>query len=155
MRAAGAWIDRTVGLRGVALAGCGLGWATYGIGIITDPRYGVSRGVTVLTHVRPLSWWGAMWIACGLIGMAAAALRTGKDRFGFGAVCLPPLVWALAYVVTIATGEYSPAWTSTPAWCVPVLLLAVVAALSARLTRASRRIRALEALSIEEHADGS
>jgi len=144
MRAAAACLGRRVGLRGAALLLAGIGWTTYGIGIITDPRYVVQRGVSVLTRLWPLDWWGAVWIVCGLLALAAAVLRPGRDAWGFGAVVLPPLVWAGAYIVAWLTGRYPAAWTSTPAWCVPSGLLIIVAALSANLTTARRRIRVLE-----------
>lgn len=144
MGAAGAWYRRRVGLRGTALGVTGIGWITYGTGIITDPRYGVQRGVQVLVQICPLSWWGVLWIVCGTAALGAALLRPGRDTAGFAAATLPPLVWAGAYVIAWLTGGYPQAWTATPAWCVPLVLLGVVASLSSRYTAALRRIRALE-----------
>jgi hypothetical protein len=149
--AAGAWYRRRVGLRGTALGVTGIGWITYGTGIITDPRYGVQRGVQVLVQICPLSWWGVLWIACGTAAFGAAVCRPGPDRIGFAAGALAPMLWAGAYVIAWLTGGYPQAWTSTPAWCVPLVLLGVVAALSSRYAAlllryaaALDRIRALE-----------
>lgn len=150
MSAAGAWYRRRVGLRGTALWATGAGWIAYGIGIITDPRYGVQRGVQVLTSICPLPWWGLLWILCGLTAAVTSVRRPGRDVVGFAGAALPPMTWAGAYVLAWATGNYPQAWTSVPAWCAPLTLLGVVATMSARYTAALRRIRALEM----ERADG-
>ncbi|MGW9437924.1 hypothetical protein [Streptomyces sp. NPDC055607] len=144
MRAAWSWLVHRVGLRGIGLLIPAVGWTTYGIGILADPRYGVARGVAVLTYARPLSWWAWVWIGSGLVAAVAAFLRAGPDRIGYGAVVAPPALWAGAYLVAWATGSYPTAWTTTPAWLVPVGLVLLVAVLTARLTEERRLRRALE-----------
>lgn len=143
MPAAAAWAARRLGLRGYVLLLTGTGWITYGVGIITDPRYGVSRGVVVLTHWCPLTWWGAMWIACGLVSITGAWQRTGRDVVAFAAAAFPPLIWSGAYLVAWLTGRYPTAWTSIPAWWVPIAVLTSFAALSRRVDALLRKITLL------------
>jgi hypothetical protein len=132
MRALAAWAARTLGLRGTALLVAGAGWICYGAGIIASPRYGVQRGVAVIVHIMPLTWWGAVWIAFGCAAIVAAVQPYGRDSWGFGAALGPPLMWAMAYGAAAAFGTYNVAWASLPAWCVPVVLILVVARATSR-----------------------
>ncbi|MET9096257.1 hypothetical protein ABZX72_29680 [Streptomyces cyaneofuscatus] len=140
MRAAWSRVARRVGLRGVGLLIPAVGWITYGVGIAADPRYGVARGVAILTWAMPLSWWAWVWIGCGAIAMVAAVLPAGRDRAGYIAVVAPPGLWAGAYLLAWITGRYPTAWTTSPAWLVPVGLVLLVAYLTSRLVE-ERRLR--------------
>lgn len=143
MSAAAAWAARRLGLRGIVLLLTGCGWITYGVGIMIDPRYGVARGVAVLTHWWPLTDWGLMWILCGAAAIGCAWLATDADVVGFGAAAFPPLVWSGAYLAAWLTGRYPTAWTSIPAWWVPIALLASCGVCSRRLDALARKVELL------------
>lgn len=143
MRAAAAWAARRLGLRGAALLLTGIGWLTYGIGIVIDPRAGVGRGVVVLTYWAPLPWWGILWLACGATAVLGAWSPAGRDIVSFAAAAFPPLIWSGAYLTALLTGRYPTAWTSIPAWWVPIALLLCFAALSRQAEAMIQKIASL------------
>lgn len=136
MGAAPARWRRRLGWRGTALLCCGLPWIAYGIGLMTTPRTGLLRAAAVITTLMGLHCWGLVWVLCGVLACIAAALRTGRDQWGFAAAAGPPLIWTLAYLAAAATGRYSEAWASVPLLLTPVLLLVVVAEVTGRRRRA-------------------
>lgn len=111
------WLRKRLGRRGSILLAFGVMETLYGWGVASDPRYGVVRGVGVLTHMLPMTWWGGVWILCGLAASALAfEPRPRWDRLGFGAATLPMSLWSAANFVAWATREFPQAWTSTVTW---------------------------------------
>ncbi len=135
MRAASARAWRHLGWRGLALAGIGACWIVYGSGLIVTNRAGVTAATAPVTGLMCMEAWGGVWIACGLLGLAAGARRPGRDVWGFAAVTLPVAVWALAYVAAALTGDYAPAWASVPLFAAVLLLVVVVAQITGRHRR--------------------
>ncbi|WP_055588547.1 hypothetical protein [Peterkaempfera griseoplana] len=135
MRAAAARLRARLGWRGASLLVCGVPWVVYGVGLLTTPRVGVSRAAGAITSVVSLCTWGWIWMLCGLLAIAAALLRPGRDVWGFAAAAGPPLIWALAYITAGATGDYRQAWASVPLLLVPVGLLVIVAVMTKGETR--------------------
>jgi hypothetical protein len=88
----------------------------YGTGNILDARFGVVRGVGVLTHWLPMTFWGSLWIVAGTVGITTALLRPGLDRVGYAALMGPLLLWSTATAAAFLTGDYPQAWTSTTTW---------------------------------------
>jgi hypothetical protein len=99
----------------------------YGIGIVADPRYGVVRGVGVLTHWLSMPWWGALWMICGVIGITMAfEPRPRWDRWGFAAETLPMSLWSAANFVAWMSGDFDQAWTSVCTWGLLVAVLRII-----------------------------
>lgn len=135
---------RARNLRGAALVTCGVGWIIYGYGILGVPRVALNKATEILTSIVPLDCWGYIWMMCGAIAILGSFLRPALDFIAFAAAALPPASWAVAFNAAWISGGYPQAWTAIPAWSVPLVLLYVIAALSAQLTALLRRIKALE-----------
>ncbi|MFD0353523.1 hypothetical protein ACFVHW_07200 [Streptomyces sp. NPDC127110] len=121
--------------RGLTLAGLGILWITYGIGLIATDRPALVSAAAPLLRVMCLEAWGGVWIACGALGVVTAALRPGRDLAGFAGAAGPPLVWGLAYIAAAVTGSYGVAWASVPLFAAILLLVVIVAALTGGRTR--------------------
>ncbi|MFG2976312.1 hypothetical protein ACGFYY_25430 [Streptomyces sp. NPDC048331] len=121
--------------RGLALAGVGACWITYGIGLLITDRPGLLLATAPLLRVMCLEAWAGVWIACGTAGVVTAALRPGRDLLGFAGAAGPPLCWGLAYVAAAATGAYEVAWASVPLFVAILLLVVIVAVLTGGRTR--------------------
>ena len=96
---------KRLGRRGTFLAILGTGKTSWGVSFLVDPPEG--HGLELLTDLCSLRHWSWLWIVCGLITLASAFVRIGRDGFGFLAALLPPTVWAIAYTVAVLTGDYS------------------------------------------------
>lgn len=128
-------IWRHVGWRGLALAGIGACWIIYGTGLIVTNRAGVIAATAPVTGLMCMEVWGGVWIACGFLGLAAGAMRPGRDMWGFAAVTMPIAVWALAYVAAAITGDYEAAWASVPLFAAVILCLVIIAVITGRQQR--------------------
>ncbi|MGW6912611.1 hypothetical protein ACWGB8_02115 [Kitasatospora sp. NPDC054939] len=102
---------------------------------MTTTRAGLARAASALTDLLALPGWGIVWVSCGALACIAAALRPGRDTWGFGAAAGPPLIWILAYIAASITGQYPQAWAAVPLLVAPVLLLVVVAEVTGRRRR--------------------
>ncbi|MER8030753.1 hypothetical protein ABTZ78_17540 [Streptomyces bauhiniae] len=125
-----AWLSRRLGPRGLALATSGISWITYGASIAVQPRYGTVRGISVLLGLRPMWFWGCVWITAGVIALVYAAARPGRDLPGVGAAMAPPFLWALAYALGAATGASTTAWGAVTPWASHALLILLIAYLT-------------------------
>ncbi|MGW1938945.1 hypothetical protein [Streptomyces goshikiensis] len=121
--------------RGLALAGVGACWITYGIGLIVTERPSLLLAAAPILRVMCLEGWGGVWIVCGAAGLVTAVLRPGRDMVGFAGAAGPPLIWGLAYLGAAATGAYEVAWASVPLFAAIVLLVVIVAVLTGGWTR--------------------
>lgn len=130
MRAAPARAWRHLGWRGSALAGIGILWIVYGLGLILTTRGSINSGTAPLISVMCIEAWGGVWIGSGVLGIIAGTLRPGRDVWGFAAICLPPAYWGLSFTATALTGDYEAAWAAVPIYAAIVLLIAIVAVLS-------------------------
>ncbi|MFI5755612.1 hypothetical protein [Streptomyces sp. NPDC051569] len=134
---------RRLGLRGVALLICGIGWINYGIGLLADPRYGIVRGAAALTTIAPIAAWGWAWIGSGLASCAAAVLPSRRDWWGWATATAMPVAWAAAYTSARALGQFPQGLTSGLTWLVAPALAAVVAVATRRLVQARREVATL------------
>lgn len=98
-------LARYLGRRGVPLLILGIGKICWGASFIINPSVGIGLGL--LTRHAPLHYWAWVWIVAGMVTFTSAFLRVGRDWAGFAAAAIPPLLWALAYAVAAATGEYT------------------------------------------------
>lgn len=125
-----------VGPRGSILLALGWIQVTYGYQLITQPRYGIVRGVWVLTSLAPMTFWGGLWVATGVVGVfMSVETKIENDTFGYGAIFVPYALWAAANVYAFVTGSYPQAYTSAVTWG----LLAAVTLMINRWLGAARR----------------
>lgn len=109
-RAAG-WLHRRLGRRGTFLLILGVGKTCWGVSFLVDPPS--TQGLQLLTSVCDIRHWAWLWISAGLVTGGSAFLRVGRDRYGFVAAVVPPIVWAIAYTVAVVSGDYSRgAWVA-------------------------------------------
>ncbi|MFJ3834432.1 hypothetical protein ACIPY6_02825 [Streptomyces sp. NPDC090054] len=121
--------------RGLTLAGLGILWIVFGIGLIVTDRPALVAATAPILRVMCLEAWGGVWIACGVVGVATAALRPGRDLAGFAGAVGPPLIWGLAYIAAAVTGAYEVAWASVPLYAAILLMVVVIAVLTGGRTR--------------------
>jgi hypothetical protein len=127
IRAAARRLRKRLGRRGRILLAFGVMQILYGYGIAADPRYGVVRGVGVLTRLLPMWAWGGLWIACGAIAVVMAwEIRSSRDTWGYGALTLPMSLWSGANFVAWVSNSYPQAWTSVCTWGAFVYIAAVI-----------------------------
>lgn len=130
MRAALLRLWRHLEWRGLTLASVGILWVVYGIGLIVTTRSSVTAGTAPLLRIMCIQGWGGVWIACGILGMIAGALRPGRDVWGFAAICLMPAYWGLSFTATALTGDYQVAWAAVPIYAALILMTVVIAVLT-------------------------
>lgn len=97
-----------LGRRGTVLVLLGLGKICYGVGVAATPP--PSTGLDLLLRYAPIRWWALVWIVAGVVVFVSAWARIGRDRFGFVAALVPPLVWGVAYGTAAAEGVYPRGW---------------------------------------------
>ncbi|MDH6226196.1 hypothetical protein [Streptomyces sp. MJP52] len=98
-------LSKQLGRRGVALMLLGTGKILFGLGYVLHPEPD-PRGLGLLTRTADLRVWAWLWILCGAITASCAWLRIGRDRWGFIAAQLPPLIWGGAYLWGAVIGDY-------------------------------------------------
>lgn len=98
------------GRRGACLLA--LGWLefVYGLAMILEPAFRYRPGLGVVAYFIPGLVLGFMWFGFGLATMAGAFLKTPYDRHGFRAAYPMPLLWAMNYFASVATGDYIAGW---------------------------------------------
>ena len=90
---------RRLGYRGTVLLIMGIIEVAYGIGLIIYPLPTLPRSYWVLHEMIPYPLRAFMWVATGVVACAFAFARApGRDRFGFVALVLMPMVRAASYV---------------------------------------------------------
>ncbi|KAF0646696.1 MULTISPECIES: hypothetical protein [Streptomyces] len=99
------WALKLLGRRGVFLLILGIGKTCWGVSFLVDPPE--PTGLQLLTSMCGLRQWSWLWITAGLVTIASAFLRIGRDRIGFIAALIPPTVWAVAYLAAVIVGDYS------------------------------------------------
>lgn len=115
-----------LGRRGAILLSYGTVWSLYGYGQLISPPT-AQPGLTLAMQMLPLTVWGLLWIATGLLALAAAALPQGADWFGFVALVLIVLPWTLSYLVSWMQGDFPRGWVAAAVWgaiAVPVIVTA-------------------------------
>jgi hypothetical protein len=127
MRAVVRRLRKRLGRRGRVLLAFGIMQTAYGVQIAFDPRYGQVRGVGVLTHWLPMSYWGALWMTCGTVAIAMAwEIRASHDTWGYAALTAPMLLWSGANLVAWISRDYPQAYTSCCTWGAMVYIAMVV-----------------------------
>lgn len=119
-------LGRQLGRRGAILLSFGFIWVASGYGRIVQPQPD-QRGLKLLLDLAPLTVWGWLWVAAGLIAVVSAWLPEGADWPGFLALPLVLLPWMLSYVATWLLGDYERGWVAALVWgaaAVPVLVVA-------------------------------
>lgn len=99
MRAAARWLRQRLGRRGALLTLKGLMATGYGAGQVFEPT-GDRRGLALLLKLRPLEFWGWLWVTAGVIALVCAWLPPRRDWPGFLAVWLVSTPWAMAYLLS-------------------------------------------------------
>lgn len=115
-----------LGRRGAILLSYGTVWALYGYAQITTPQPD-QRGLAPLLEQIPLTVWGWMWVATGLVAIVSAWMPQGRDWPAFLALPLIVLPWIYSYLAAWITGEFPRGWVAAIVWgviAVPVLVVA-------------------------------
>lgn len=96
----------------------GAGWAGYGLGIVSDPRYGTARGLGGITRHISLQTLGWVWVAAGIMAVLAGLVANCPRLQGLGFVALatPAALWGAAFTITWASGDFPSAWSSACGW---------------------------------------
>lgn len=94
-----------LGWRGTVLTVLGTGKMAYGASLLIAPPS--PHGLDLLTRFCDLTHWAWLWIAAGLVTFASAFVPVGRDRWGFVAALVPPVVWGTAYLTAFLSGTYS------------------------------------------------
>lgn len=149
-------LGRRLGPRGAGLLLCGVGWIVYGCGLLGDPRFGIVRGVDALVRVAPISVWGWVWIASGVVACLAAPLQPREDWWGWLAAAAMPGVWAVAYTSARALGTLAQGWYSGTVWAVFPGLLMILAWSTRRIVCLTREVDSLRrGAATGEHDEGA
>jgi hypothetical protein len=137
-------LSRRLGLLGAGLLAVGILWINWGVGLIADPRYGTVRGATALTALGPISAWGWAWIGTGILSVLGAFLPNRQTWIGLVPAALMPCIWAAAYCIARALGEFPQGLNSGFTWLVSPTLLGLLAAATRRLRAELRQRHRLE-----------
>ncbi|MFJ4515184.1 hypothetical protein [Streptomyces sp. NPDC088816] len=132
-------LSRRLGPLGAGLLITGVLWTNWGIGLVLDPRYGTVRGAAALTAVAGIGVWGWAWTVAGLLSGAAAFLPNRLTWLGIIPSAGIPSIWAAAYVIARALGEFPQGATSGLTWLGYPALLGLLAAATRRLRLERRR----------------
>ncbi|OKH91512.1 hypothetical protein [Streptomyces uncialis] len=120
-------IARRLGRRGAILASFGALWALYGVGQLIEPLPD-TRGIRLLLRVMPLDGWAWCWIVCGLLALASAPLRQGRDWVGFPALLVIVVPWMCSYLASWwPLHDYPRGWIAALIWAVAAVPVIVVA----------------------------
>lgn len=96
-----------LGRRGSFLVIAGLGEAYQGIGFILEPPGDAqSKGLSALARIMPVTWWGWLWVVCGLVAVVSAFARV-TDWPGYASVVVPVGVWSTSYLVGALADGYA------------------------------------------------
>lgn len=115
-----------LGRRGAILLCYGSVWSLYGYAQIVSPQPD-QRGLTPALELMPLTLWGWLWVATGLVAVVSAFLPQGLDWLGFLALPAMVLPWMGSYLISWMTGEFPRGWVASLVWgviAVPVLVVA-------------------------------
>ena len=87
---------RRLGRRGAFLLLFGAAWSLIGWSSLGRELTAVARRLfDPLLQVAPFDFWAHIWLLAGVLALVAAFLREpGQDSFGFGALIVPPMLWA-------------------------------------------------------------
>jgi hypothetical protein len=107
---------RRISRRILFLGALGCGWIGYGAGIISDPRYGTSRGLEPISRHISLEYLGWMWVVTGAVSLLSALVLKGTKSLGFAALATPAMLWGVAFTWTWAHGRMPSASGSACAW---------------------------------------
>lgn len=90
-----------IGRRTLILLHGGSVWIMFGWAVYTAPIERFSRPGPDPLNIMDTPYAGVMWVACGVLAVACAALRPrlrGGDSVGFAGLVTPPIVWVVAYI---------------------------------------------------------
>lgn len=59
----------------------------------------------LLRAITPVAW-GWIQIVLAIAALGFVTRQTGKDRFGFQLLFFPPAIWGLAYLSSVALGDW-------------------------------------------------
>ncbi len=133
LRRARAATARKLRRRGTFLLAFGLIYTAYGIALLSAPATPFA-GLGPTAALLDTVWWGAGWTGCGLAAIHAAPRRTLRgDAYGYNALLVPPMIWALAYtwsaLLWLATAGVlgNPrAWAAAIIWSAAIVAVLVV-----------------------------
>lgn len=124
------------------LATIGAGWTGYGaVGVLSDPRYGTSRGLGVITDRIPMSVLGWVWVICGILAvLAGVAPRVPRlQTVGFTALATPAALWGTAFLIATVSGSYPKGGGSASGWLAFALGIVWVSGMDDPPTRREER----------------
>lgn len=125
------FLHSSVGRRGAFLAAQGSLFVAYGYALVVTvgPRPPDERKVyTVVEMVAPLHWWAALWIATGLLSLAAAWCRRARftRALAFSGLMGLATLWATGLgAADLVTGV-----DDTNSWLAGLLFLALMASIA-------------------------
>ena len=103
------------GKRGGALLIAGAGWLaiglSYTIGPVTRSRI---RGFAWLPEWLDSTELGWLWIVSAVIAIGSAVIGAKKlENIAFGALMMPPVLWAAIFAYAFWIGEHDHGWISS------------------------------------------
>lgn len=110
-----------MGRRGQFLALIGFGFGVYGVSMLIEPARPTPPGVFFIQSILPVWLRAGIWMVCAAVGIAYGIFKPRRDRWGFVALLIPPLSWALfmllswASLFVIGVGDRR-GWASAIAW---------------------------------------
>lgn len=119
--------------RHMVLALVGLGWISYGFGVLTDPypeaRFG--HVINFLSAFIDSSYTGWVWLIGGVLAVLAG-FSLIRESAGFRALVVPPVMWAGLYLWSWVTWLLSDegngrGWVTATAWLALTLMVSVTA----------------------------
>lgn len=82
--------------------------------IVIPPEVQASAGFLFVGDLLPLTVWGAIWAAVGVLCLVQAFMR--MDRVAYAAATLLKCVYGLLYLIGFATGEIPRGYVSAVIW---------------------------------------
>lgn len=114
-----------LGRRGVALLFFGLLDLVYAFSLFNPlPVERRGSGQAFVASVAPLPFWGAMWLAVGLVCLVQAWAR--RDQIGFAAAIMIKCVWGTVFLIGGLTGQIERAYVSVVIWLALAGFVAVI-----------------------------
>lgn len=93
--------------RSTFLAIFGVIFVIIGYSLMTAPD--TRRSLPGIFSFATLDFWGALWIACGLIAFITGALRWLKS-VGFAALMFVSFLWGGAFLISWVAGDLPRGW---------------------------------------------